>query len=1269
MTDQSGGRVASQDAGRPQPAGRGSIESEARQRLQYLLAVSPTIIYTTQASGSYACTFISENLKSIMGYSPQEMTTDPKCWPERLHPEDASRVFAEVTPLVRQGGGTVSYRFRHRDGHYIWIQDTFKVIRDEAGQPLELVGAWADITELKSARQRLQYLLAVSPTIIYTTKASGNYACTFISENLRAIMGYAPEEMTTDPKCWPERLHPEDASRVFADLVPLIKQGGGTVTYRFRHRDGHFIWIQDTFKVIRDEAGQPLELVGAWADITELKSARQRLEYLLSVSPTIIYTTQASGDGYACTFVSENLRAIMGYSPQEMTTDPKCWPELLHPEDASRVFAEVVPLIKQGGGTVAYRFRHRDGHYIWIQDTFKVIRGEAGKPLELVGAWADVTVRTEAERAALKANVELQETKRYLTRLLESSTDAIISTDKAGNVVLFNEGAEVLLGYRAEEVIGKRVSLLYGSEEGFRDVVREMRKRGGTASAFESMFRAKDGRDIPVLISASVLTDDNGQEIGTVGFATDLRERKRAEEALQKAHDELEARVEERTAELKAARERMKYLMTIAPGIMYTNQASGKFTCTFVSDNVDPIMGFSPWEMLEDPKFWPSRVHPDDAPKVFAEVGKLIEAGGGTVEYRFRHRDGNYLWIQDTFKVIFDDAGKPQEVVGSWANISDRKQAERALSERLAIMKDLQALVAASPSVIYTTQVSGDFACTFVSENLKSTMGYAPWEMRDDPKFWIKHLHPDDANRVYAELDERMAQGGGTVEYRFRHRNGHYIWIQDTFTVTRDSEGKPKELIGSWADISDRKRAEAELERLAKEVELRNRFIRETFGRYLTDDVVATVLETPTGLQVGGEKRKVTMMMTDLRGFTSLSERLPPERVVAMLNRYLGAMVDVIKRYQGTIDEFIGDAIFVLFGAPVWREDDAQRAVACAVAMQLAMEDVNETNRKDDLPEIEMGIGIHTGQVVLGNIGSPERMKYGVVGRHVNLTARIQSYTIGGQILISDTTRREAGASLRLGKQTAIKAKGIEHPVTVCEVLGIAGRHRLFLSETTDDMVSLPQPIKMLAAVVEGSHLSGDTIKGRITKLSLKQAEAELEHAVPAFANLKIGVLNGEGGEIQGAVYGKVLGSANGGNAGTLIRFTSLSPEIEAFFGASLAAAEPVKSNARTGSVSAAPARSTAAAPPKPQEAPAASIATPSFGEAPAPATAYSPPPPSLSLATPAAVNSPMPPAENPPPAANGSDNRPVDIPKLMSSAKLAEPEKKRGWFRGGHRH
>jgi len=152
-------------------------------------------------------------------------------------------------------------------------------------------------------------------------------------------------------------------------------------------------------------------------------------------------------------------------------------------------------------------------------------------------------------------------------------------------------------------------------------------------------------------------------------------------------------------------------------------------------------------------------------------------------------------------------------------------------------------------------------------------------------------------------------------------------------------------------------------------------------------------------------------------------------------------MVTVIKQYQGTIDEFIGDAIFVLFGAPVWQEDDAERGVACAVAMQIAMVSVNEENRKEGLPEVEMGIGVHTGQVVVGNIGSAERMKYGVVGSHVNLTSRIQSYTTGGQILISETTRQEVGQILKIGREMEVNAKGIDHPITLYEVLGLRGRH------------------------------------------------------------------------------------------------------------------------------------------------------------------------------------------------------------------------------------
>jgi PAS domain S-box-containing protein len=877
----------------------------------------------------------------------------------------------------------------------------------------------------------------------------------------------------------------------------------------------------------------------------DVSVTRLRLEHLLAASPAVIYSTDIAGD-FSCTFVSENLKEIMGYAPEEMTTDMKHWRDRLHPDDASRVIAEIEPLIQRGGGSVEYRFRHRDGHYVWIQDTFTVIYDGVGtqgeewprndaRVTELVGAWADITKRKEAEQAVLKASAALQETKRSLARLIESSPDAIISTDKGGSIVLFNEGAEVLLGYRAEEVIGKSVNLLYGGEAGANQVLREMRKRGGTVASLDSVLWTKDGMSIPVLISASVLFDDDGQEVGTVGFATDLRERKKAQEELQRSYDELEKHVEERTTELKEARARLQYLLTVTPGIIYTNQGSGNYKCTFVSQNVDPVMGFSEWEMLEDPEFWPNRLHPDDAHRVFEEMGPLVESGGGSVEYRFRHRDGQYVWIQDTFKVVKDEAGRPVELVGSWADITHRKQVENALGERMALMNDLQNLVAASPAVIYTTQASGDFACTFVSENLKTTMGYAPWEM--------KRLHPEDAGRVLEGISTLITRGGGTIEYRFRHRRGNYIWLQDTFKVTEGKNGK--ELVGSWADITERKAIEAEVQRLMKEVELRNRFIRDTFGRYLTDEVVNTLLDSPTGLQMGGEKRNVTMLMADLRGFTSLSERLAPKWVVTILNRYFEAMVRIVKKYDGTIDEFIGDAVFVLFGAPNWREDDAARAVACAIEMQLAMAAVNEKNRLDDLPEIHMGIGIHSGQVVVGNIGSTERMKYGVVGSHVNLTSRIQSYTVADQILVSETTRRDAGTILKIGKQMEVRAKGFEHPVTLSEVVGIGGPYKLAIYQTRDELVPIADDLCFKYSLIEGEHLRAEQHSGRFVRLSPKQGEAILEGSLRTMSNVEIVLADAEGKIVAGALYAKITGHEAGSGLSTM-HFTSMSPEVEA---------------------------------------------------------------------------------------------------------------------------
>ena len=249
--------------------------------------------------------------------------------------------------------------------------------------------------------------------------------------------------------------------------------------------------------------------------------------------------------------------------------------------------------------------------------------------------------------------------------------------------------------------------------------------------------------------------------------------------------------------------------------------------------------------------------------------------------------------------------------------------------------------------------------------------------------------------------------------------------------------------IGACLDKKRMRDQEIELHKQLRQVnaalEVRNRFIRETFGRYLSDEIVENILESPTGLNLGGETRNVTVMMSDLRGFTTLGEQLPPEDVVGMINIYLEKMTEVILKYHGTIDEFIGDAILVIFGAPIQRQDDALCAVACAIEMQLAMDEVNRRNCEVGYPELAMGIGINTGSVVVGNIGSTKRVKYGVVGKNVNLTSRIESYTSGGQILVSESTVNACAGMLRINGTMEVTPKGINHPITIYDVGGIAG--------------------------------------------------------------------------------------------------------------------------------------------------------------------------------------------------------------------------------------
>ena len=334
------------------------------------------------------------------------------------------------------------------------------------------------------------------------------------------------------------------------------------------------------------------------------------------------------------------------------------------------------------------------------------------------------------------------------------------------------------------------------------------------------------------------------------------------------------------------------------------------------------------------------------------------------------------------------------------------------------------------------------------------------------------------------------------------------------------------------------KQQKQEIRRLADGLELRNRFIRSLFGRYVSEEVVSGLLDSPEGPRLGGESRRVTLLMSDLRGFTPLTEGLTPAQVLKLLNSYLAAMADVILAHQGTIDEFVGDGILAIFGAPLSRPDDARRAVACAAAMQGALVELNEGNGLEGLPWLEMGVAVHSGDVIVGNIGSERRAKYGVVGSAVNHAGRIESFTVGGQVLISEATLREAGDGVRVGARLSIDAKGTREPIVVYDLRGVG---ETGLPDAAEEAVSLADPIRALCHVVEGKRVEAEAFGARILELSPHGATVLAPRRLRPLSNIKLELRPPDRGPV--VVYAKVVSVASDGAVAT--RFTSLPAEVD----------------------------------------------------------------------------------------------------------------------------
>jgi PAS domain S-box-containing protein len=517
------------------------VEAAAEQKLARLLDASPAVIYSFRANADFAPTFVSANIERLFGYSPSEYLKNPNFWRERVHPEDLARVEAEVGTLFQTDRQAIEYRFRRKDGSYCWVNDDQHLVRDETGEPAEIVGSWSDIAARKAAeaaeddaRNRLSILLETAPSVIYSFKAKDDYAPTFISENIKRLLGYCPEEYLKNPEFWRSRVHPDDIERIEAEQALLFEQERHTSEYRFRTKDGHYRWVSDEQHLIRDANGDPFEIVGSWSDVTDRKHAEEaedaaqaRLSTLLESAPSVIYSFKAKDD-YAPTFVSENIKRLLGYCPEKYLEHADFWRNNVHPEDLAAVEAEQAKLFEKGRHAVEYRFRKKNGTFIWVSDDQYLLRDEDGEPAEIVGSWSNITARKQAEQEgnAARARFDL---------MLHSAPAVVYSFAATGEFTptFVSENIKRVLGYESDQYLNDPD---FWRSRVHPDDLAAVEK--AQAKLFEDdrhvaeyRFRKADGFYCWVSDEQHLVRDQNGTPLEVIGSWSEVTARKTAEQA------------------------------------------------------------------------------------------------------------------------------------------------------------------------------------------------------------------------------------------------------------------------------------------------------------------------------------------------------------------------------------------------------------------------------------------------------------------------------------------------------------------------------------------------------------------------------------------------------------------------------------------------------------------------------------------------------------------------------------------------------------------
>jgi len=728
-----------------------------------------------------------------------------KCYRELEQREEVCRLCPGAIAMSTGQPAEMDRKGVREDGSSFDVRIHAFPLFEPGGSPLGFVEVVEDITERKRAEQAIaeseakyRTLVEQLPAIIYTTPPHAGPGTDYISPYVEKVLGYSPAEFVQNPNMWRDHIHPDDRAGVLAALEAFFAVGGTyAAEYRMIAHGGRIVWFRDEGRIIRDESGTPLFMQGVMVDITERKRAEEELRVGRQKLAEIIAGTRVGTWEWnvqtGALVLNDRWAEIVGYTLEELSPiSIQTWLDLVHPDDLAKSNA----LLQQCfAGELDYydcecRMKHKDGSWVWILDRGRVFEWtDDGKPLRMMGTHSDITAGKRAEQSLIESEAK------YRT-LVEQMPAMVFRTpyETPGRTTYMSQYVQTALGYTPTEFVRDDLwrERLHPAD---RDrVLTQVSESLAQGLPFASEYRmiARDGRTVWLSDQATIVRDESGHPICLQGVMVDITERKRAEE------------------ELRVGRQKLAEIIAGAHvGTWEWNVQTGD---TVFDDRWAEITGYTS-EELRPATFqtWADLVHPDDLAMANAQLQKHFagELDYYACEFRMKHRDGSWVWVSARGRVIeWAGDGKPLRMMGTHSDITARKRAERAIAESEA---KYRTLVEQIPAIIHTSPPDRPSATSYVNPYVEKVLGYKPGEYETED-LWRARLHPDDRNRVLAELSKSVAESGSFAsEYRMIAQDGRTVWIRDEAAVVRDERGVPLFLQGVMLDITERKRAEVEL--------------------------------------------------------------------------------------------------------------------------------------------------------------------------------------------------------------------------------------------------------------------------------------------------------------------------------------------------------------------------------------------------------------------------------------------------------------------------